>query len=322
MGSIRETPFFAEVKGKSRQQKELFVQKGRVGTMEEVQIVIWALFSFPCFYARWELAYILVSSGGHVFLWPAVTQKGLTRVRLGLGKLHGQSWVYGTSFILRITSGISLSPLGSQMRALHALLTLVPGRQMFGVAAEWRWKTAEKKRSKGYRRQVRHLHLAGRAFAQQKTLGDVLHPASLRGCTLEKQITGISLSFHTLLDPSLLVFPLEIRWVTGNHSLTQRHLLFPLLPGHNKGGSEVSRILDCYFAVCKITKAQQSHQTPSDKKDFSNKGLVIWAFSLHCPSGVRCVPVYACKRQGKRNICDSHCSIFSSCKHICSLCTQ
>lgn len=65
---------------------------------------------------------------------------------------------------------------------------------------------------------------------------------------------------------------------TGNqmgHSLTQRHLLFPLLPGHNKGGSETSRILDCYFAVCQIIKTQKSHQTPSDKKDFLNKGFVI-----------------------------------------------
>lgn len=58
---------------------------------------------------------------------------------------------------------------------------------------------------------------------------------------------------------------------TGNqvgHSLTQRHLLFPLLPGHNKGGSETSRIWDCYFAVCQIIKAQKSHQTPSDKRTF------------------------------------------------------
>lgn len=47
---------------------------------------------------------------------------GLTRAKPRVGKLHGRSQVYGTSFILQTTSGISLSLfLGSQGRALHAL---------------------------------------------------------------------------------------------------------------------------------------------------------------------------------------------------------
>lgn len=72
-------------------------------------------------------------------------------------------------------------------------------------------------------------------------------------------------------------------------------------------------ILKCFL------KARKSHQASSDKEDFLNEGLIRWALSLHCPSGGRCVP--ASNREGW-NICDAHCSKFSSYKHICSLYTQ
>lgn len=126
-----------------------------------------------------------------------------------------------------------------------------------------------------------YLHLSDRAFPQQKSLRDVFHPASLLGCILKKQITGIYISFNALSGPSLQVLPLEIRWITGNqtdHWKSQLHPevpFVPLLPSHNKCGSERSKILYCYFAGCQVIKAQKSHQTPSDKKDFLNKVLVI-----------------------------------------------
>lgn len=236
-----------------------------------------------------------------------------------MGKLHSWYQEYSTCFILQKASGISvsLSDLSSQGRAVMHCWHCSQEDGCWGQLLTEE-KSREKK-SKDYRRQVRELAgflLAGRAFSQEKSLGDVLHHASLPGWTLEQQITSISLFSHSVssIAPSA---------PTGNqmgHSLTQRNLLSPSVPGRNKGGSETSRILDRYFAICQKIKAQKLHRTPFDKKVLLS--LVIWALSLHCPSGDRCVPVYACKQQRERNICDAHCSIFSSCKHICSLCTQ
>lgn len=130
------------------------------------------------------------------------------------GKAARPVRVCGTSFILQITGGISFSLfLGWPREGTARTADTAPGKTDVGYSCRLKIKDSreKKKRSRDYRRQVRnsmYLHLAGKAFSQQKSLGDVLYPASLPGHTLEKQITGISLSFSTLSAPSLPVLPL------------------------------------------------------------------------------------------------------------------
>lgn len=154
---------------------------------------------------------------------------------------------------------------GSQERAQHTLLTLVLRRQIFRADADQR--TTED-RSGTLHVCTPHICIwLGEPFPSR---ADVLHPASLPAHILEKQITGTFPSFLSLVSS---IIPSTYTGKQVGHSLAQKHFLFPLLPGHNKGGSETRRILECCFAVCQIIKTK-SHQD-SVQQNGLFKSLVI-----------------------------------------------
>lgn len=200
---------------------------------------------------------------------------GLTRARPGTGKLH--SLVNSTNLILQTTADISCAFAWKTEDGAADIADIDPQKTDIQCSCWLKIKEQRKKRSKDYRRQVwhstclhsAHLHLAGRAFPQQNSPADVLHPASLPSHTLEKQITGTSLSFLTVSS----IIPSTHTGKQEGHSLAQRHLLCPLLSGHNKGGSKTRRIFESCFAVCQIIKPKKYHDSLWQNGLF--KGLVI-----------------------------------------------